>query len=612
MCSAMGQQALVIEAIQAGARDFVVKPFQPSACSRRCSACSARQNGSPPVPDLYVCSGDAGARPAAAPQPAGAGGGRGTEMRGGGGVPCGAHAEGAIGRHGLSDGGRPGPPLEDRLDGIRSGELDADAALIDALLAAADELEDEIAAAIRVGPSMEQETGSVAASAVTDVRQAPTPPDAESIAHVRLRPDTPIRSARAMLIMRSLEGMAGVIGSDPGEFDDSFDGSLRIFLAASADAAAVEAAIRAAGDVESVDMQAPAVARAAPATDAPAGQTRQVRVDAGRLDGLADGLGELSVLYARLRKTDVPVDAGDTVDRLGTVLGELDHEMRALRMVPVREVFERLPRVVRDAARSVGRDVELLLEGDDVELDRSILDEIGEPLVHLLRNAVDHGIESGEERRAAGKPVRGRIRVSAERERGSVRIVIEDDGRGVSAARMADKARAAGLYDRVAPPGTDEELFRLMSMPGLSTADAVSSMSGRGVGMDVVVNRVRGAGRCHRHALRARSRARSHPAADHAGTRAGAACARRRGGLRHSADARDGGEWSRPASEAGTRRRGAPGCGVVRERTVPLVRLRAVAARDRYGSGTGRGRYEAAAGARPSPSTNWSGGSRSW
>src|SRR5690606_32986799 len=111
----------------------------------------------------------------------------------------------------------------------------------------------------------------------------------------------------------------------------------------------------------------------------------------------------------------------------------------------------------------------------------------------LLRNAVDHGIESAADRAAAGKPPRGRIRVSAERERASVRIMIEDDGRGVSAERMAAKARAAGLYDRDEPPG-DEDLFRLMSMPGLSTADAVSAVSGRGVGMDVVVSRVRALG----------------------------------------------------------------------------------------------------------------------
>src|SRR5690606_2639289 len=132
-----------------------------------------------------------------------------------------------------------------------------------------------------------------------------------------------------------------------------------------------------------------------------------------------DGLGELSVLYARLQRAPLPAQVGDMIDRLGTVLGELEHDMRALRMVPLGDVFARLPRVVRDAARAVGRDVELVLEGEDVELDRSILDEIGDPLVHLLRNAVDHGIESPAERTAAGKRPRGRIRVRAEPERGS-------------------------------------------------------------------------------------------------------------------------------------------------------------------------------------------------
>lgn len=387
--------------------------------------------------------------------------------------------------------------LEDRLDGIRAGTLSADGAVVDALLAAADELEDAIGDAIRIGPSAEG--GAAAPGAGTEARSGssvPAPAGTALIAQVRLRADAPIKSARASLIMRALGDAAGILGSDPVQFDDDFDGYLRIFLAASADAAAVESAIRSAGEVDTVDIAAPAAAPAAAGTGngMSAVPVRQVRVDARRLDGLADGLGELSVLYARLQRAGVPNHVGDMVDRLGTVLGELDHEMRALRMVPVREVFERLPRVTRDAARSVGREVELVLEGDDVELDRSILDEIGEPLVHLLRNAVDHGIESPADRRKAGKPVRGRIRVSAERERGSVRIVIEDDGRGVSAQRMADKARSAGMYDRAEPPATDEELFRLMSMPGLSTASEVSAVSGRGVGMDVVVNRVRALG----------------------------------------------------------------------------------------------------------------------
>lgn len=389
--------------------------------------------------------------------------------------------------------------LEDRLDALRAGRVEAGRSVIDALLAAADELEDAISEAIRIGPAVAG--GGPAAAEVTGVRSAPqsgTPEGTTRVVHVQLRPDAPIKSARAALIMKALEGMTGVIGSDPAEFGDEFDGYLRVFLAVSADPAKAESAIRSAGDVDTVAIEEPAAASAAQERRGGGGlepgQVRQVRVDSRRLDGLADGLGELSVLYARLQQAGVPARAGDMIDRLGTVLGELDHEMRALRMVPVREVFERLPRVTRDAARTVGRDVELVLEGEDVELDRSILDDIGDPLIHLLRNAVDHGIESVDERVAAGKPPRGRISVSAERERGSVRIVVRDDGRGVSADRMAAKARAAGVYERAEPPATDEELFRLMSTPGLSTADRVSAMSGRGVGMDVVVNRVRALG----------------------------------------------------------------------------------------------------------------------
>jgi two-component system, chemotaxis family, sensor kinase CheA len=398
----------------------------------------------------------------------------------------------AMGYHAVAD---MAHRLEDRLDGVRAGSVEAAPEVVDALLAAADALEDAIADAIRIGPDVAEAAARPSAAAgVSAAVQQPAPAGTATIAHVALDPDAPIKSARAMLIQRAVDGMAGVLGCDPRELSDDFDGFLRLFLDDSADLPGVEVAVRSVGDVASVEFVRPL---SAPQDAGAAGQpapSRQVRVDAQRLDGLADGLGELSVLYARLQRAGVPAQVGDMIDRLGTVLGELDHEMRALRMVPVRDVFERLPRVARDAARSVGRDVELVLEGEDVELDRSILDEIGEPLVHLLRNSVDHGIENAADRAAAGKPPRGRIRVSAERERGSVRIVLEDDGRGVSAERMAARAREAGVYDRPEPPGTDEELFRLMSMPGLSTAEEVSAVSGRGVGMDVVVSRVRALG----------------------------------------------------------------------------------------------------------------------
>ena len=132
-----------------------------------------------------------------------------------------------------------------------------------------------------------------------------------------------------------------------------------------------------------------------------------------------------------------------------------------------------------------------MIEGDDVELDRSILEEINEPLVHILRNAVDHGMGAPAEREAAGKPPRGRIVVRAERERNSVRIVVSDDGRGIMRSRVIEKAKQRGLLSADVTSVNDEELFRLLSHAGFSTADEVSALSGRGVGMDVVVTRVR-------------------------------------------------------------------------------------------------------------------------
>jgi two-component system, chemotaxis family, sensor kinase CheA len=160
----------------------------------------------------------------------------------------------------------------------------------------------------------------------------------------------------------------------------------------------------------------------------------------------------------------------------------------------VADIFARLPRLARDTARRLGRDVALRLEGGDIRLDRAILGELTDPLTHLVRNAIDHGIETPAARLAAGKPAGGTLVVRAERERSSVRIVVEDDGAGVDAARVLNRARAAGLdtdEDRIATAG---ELFRLLSHPGFSTADEVTEVSGRGVGLDAVATRIRALG----------------------------------------------------------------------------------------------------------------------
>jgi two-component system chemotaxis sensor kinase CheA len=164
------------------------------------------------------------------------------------------------------------------------------------------------------------------------------------------------------------------------------------------------------------------------------------------------------------------------------------------RMVPAEQVFDRFPRLVRDAARALGKEVTFTVQGNDLELDRSMLDDIGDPVMHLLRNAVDHGIERPEERLAVGKPPAGRLTLRVARERSTVTIQVTDDGRGIDRARVLARASEMGL---VAPERTelgDEELVRLIARPGFTTAERVTALSGRGVGIDVVSARVRAMG----------------------------------------------------------------------------------------------------------------------
>jgi two-component system, chemotaxis family, sensor kinase CheA len=393
--------------------------------------------------------------------------------------------------------------LEDRLESLRSGSLRADGALIDVMLGEADALEAAINSAVTTLPPGDPAADMPAAAGLRagSVPSAPAADGTVTVATVRLRADAPIKSARALLVLKSLEATPGVLGSDPGEFDDDFGGEFRIFLDGSADVPAVESLIVRAGEVESVEfadpgsVQFPRTPAAAPAATAPAAVERQLRVDAARLDTIAEGIGELSVLIGRVPVNRAGGAVAETMERMAGVLTRLQRDVLQLRMVPVREAFDRLPRVMRDASRTLDRDIELVVSGDDVQLDRTIIDEIGDPLVHLLRNAVDHGIEAPAERERIGKAARGRIHVSAERERSSVRITIADDGRGVQSGRVAAKARLAGLLPEDSGDElSGEELFRLLSHPGLSTAEEVSTVSGRGVGMDIVVNRIRALG----------------------------------------------------------------------------------------------------------------------
>jgi two-component system chemotaxis sensor kinase CheA len=331
---------------------------------------------------------------------------------------------------------------------------------------------------------------------------------------VRLVEGTPLKGVRAFLVVQAARALGEVLACSPGVEAlqaDQFDHDVALRLRTPRDADDVEAALRRAGDVAEVlvgdgPVAAPLIdpvnaamsaVSIAPADGGSVRAQRSVRIDLRRLDALMNLIGELVITRGRLMQLSAGInDAAltEAVAQTSRLVADLQDEIMTSRMVPVWQVFDRFPRLVRDAARSVGKQVNFVIEGKDVELDRSMLDEVGDPIVHLLRNAIDHGIETPDTRRTHGKPAEGRLTLSATRDRSAVAIRVTDDGRGIDRARVLARARANGLVEADKADLTDEELLRLISRPGFSTAETVTDLSGRGVGIDAVYNRVRSLG----------------------------------------------------------------------------------------------------------------------
>jgi two-component system chemotaxis sensor kinase CheA len=329
---------------------------------------------------------------------------------------------------------------------------------------------------------------------------------------VVLSRDAPMRGARAMLVLQGARTLGHVVSVVPDEralAEDHFESTFAFRLKTNASHERVVETLRAAGYVESVrveregrqaDPPVPAVDRADSAWSAgtlKAPLQRYVRLDLRRLDALMNLMGELVIARGRLEQsltTQADPALHDAAAALGRLIGEMQSGILSSRMVPVWQVFDRFPRVVRDAARSLGKELEFKVEGREIELDRALLDEIGDPLVHLLRNAIDHGIEGPDERAQAGKERTGRLTLSASRDRSAVVIRVTDDGRGIDRARMLARGQAEGILDPARDELSDEDLLKMIARPGFSTAERVTTLSGRGVGVDAVVSRVRSIG----------------------------------------------------------------------------------------------------------------------
>lgn len=228
---------------------------------------------------------------------------------------------------------------------------------------------------------------------------------------------------------------------------------------------------------------------------APVASTPTIRVDLDKLDRLVDTVGELVITQAMLvqRLESYGVNSGDEMSQLEYLTRELQDCAMSLRAQPISAVFSRVPRIVREVEAQTGKNVRLDVEGESTELDKTVIERIAEPLTHLIRNAVDHGLETPDERIAAGKPEQGVIRLSAEHRGGRILISVADDGRGINRERVLAKAIERGIVVRDAKL-TDEEIDNLVFAPGFSTAQTVSNISGRGVGMDVVKQNIQALG----------------------------------------------------------------------------------------------------------------------
>ncbi|MFC5440708.1 chemotaxis protein CheA [Rhodanobacter ginsenosidimutans] len=397
---------------------------------------------------------------------------------------------------------------EDLLNGARNGAVILDAPLMDALLEALDLLNDMMAALgadaplAMPPPALLQRLNRAAATPVA--APAPVAAPIEASGGNAAIDDSEFEALLDKMYGSNAPGtvepapvaVAPVVpapSSGSAIDDDEFEALLDALHGQGGQPGAAPAS---APPVVAVPAPAPAAVPApapAPARHAATAETT-VRVDTARLDALVNRAGELVLVRNRLLSLaansadEALVIAANELDR---VADELQTAVLGMRMQPVGRLFQRFPRIVRDLARQLGKNVELVLEGEGTDLDRSLVEALADPLIHLLRNALDHGVETPDERKRTGKPDKARVCLSASQRGEHIVISVSDDGRGMDANVLRRKAIEKGLISTdEAARLSDVECYELVFRPGFSTAAVVSDISGRGVGMDVVKTRV--------------------------------------------------------------------------------------------------------------------------
>ncbi len=384
---------------------------------------------------------------------------------------------------------------EETLGMARAGKAELQAHHFDAAQQSLDWLQSMLDA---VSNGTDPEHAPAALIAQFDVSDAPVAVAAPVNTNSDLISEDEFEALLDQLHGSTVPGTAAVHAGKAGDeliSEDEFEA-----LLAQLHGAAAPGAIASAPANASVAAVKPAAARPAPAAPKPAAAKpaepeQTVRVDTKRLDAIVNLIGELVLSRNRLktlrtRLKDEELDRA--VSTLDIATARLQSAVMRTRMQPVGKVFSRFPKVARDVARSLQKEVDLELIGAETELDRNLVEALADPLVHLVRNAIDHGVEMPDLREAQGKPRMGRVRLSAQQEGDYVSIEVQDDGAGIDPERLRAKAREKGLIDpEAAARLTSEECLHLVFLPGFSTKQQVTDISGRGVGMDVVQSRIR-------------------------------------------------------------------------------------------------------------------------
>jgi len=343
--------------------------------------------------------------------------------------------------------------------------------------------------------------------------------------YVELIPDCPMKTARALIIYNQLDTWGDVLQTTPSLEDLEEEKAVALMefhylLASQAEMPQVKEAVSSMMDVKNVRIAHHLIqhdqlkSEVAVNPNKVTKQTKQtavedgkrknqtIRVDVERLELLMNLVGELvidqtrinqvgNILHHRYSSDESVEDLGQISDHVSRVVSELQESVMKVRMLPIEQLFNRYPRMIRDLAQTLGREVELVIEGRETELDRTVIEEIGDPLIHLIRNAVDHGIEPAEERIRTGKSAKGCLRITAAHEENQVVITVEDDGAGIDPVQIKDSALRKGIIsEEEYTTLSDQDAIYLIFRAGFSTAASVSDVSGRGVGMDIVRNHI--------------------------------------------------------------------------------------------------------------------------